>query len=334
MKVLVTGATGHVGLALVSELVDAGYQVRAGVRRLDDDFRVERLRALGVELFVADILSPLSMAEACSGVDGVFHVAAVVRMWARDPEREILAPNVEGVRTVLRAAAEAGVRRVVLTSSIAAVGVGTPEGVELGPEDWHHAALTPYSRAKTLAELHAWAEVGRSGVDLVTVCPGSVIGPGFFRHTPSTELFSWLERGLLRAVLPLQTAYVDCRSLAYIHRAAFERGTAGSRYLAVDATLTMDEIAAIASQVDPRIPRPSLRMPKSLLPLLAAGDALGSAVTGGDRRITMHVVREFSGLKVTYDVSRTIEDLGWRPMDPVRSVEDTLAWLKAHCFEA
>lgn len=329
MKVLVTGATGHVGLALVGELLDAGYTVLAGRHRPGRDPRVDSLEALGAESVHADILDRASLVQAFRGVEAVFHVAGVVRLWAPNPERDIIAANVEGAINVVAAAAEAGVRRVVLTSSVAAVGAGTRDGSALGPEDWNHEAITAYARAKTLAELRARHEADRLGVELVSICPGSVTGPGFFSHTPSTELFSWLERGYLRVVLPVEVAFVDCRGLAKVHRLALERGAVGGRYLAVDAVAELRDVAVIAANGDPSIPVPAWRMAPSLLPLLAFGDSVTARLSGRDRKITTAMLREFADKTVRYDCERTTRDLGWEPMSFAASIEDTIAWIRS-----
>ncbi|MFT4569210.1 MAG: dihydroflavonol-4-reductase [Hyphomicrobiaceae bacterium] len=327
-EVLVTGATGHVGLALTRELLDAGYRVRAGTHARKTDRRAEVLRTWGATPTHADMLDPESLALACAGVDAVFHVAGVVRMWAADPEREIIGPNVEGARNVVRAAAAAGAKRVILTSSVAAVGAGTTDGRALGPDDWNHDALTPYARAKTLAELHARLQANSDGIELISICPGSVIGPGFLTHTPSTELFSWMLRGLVRATLPVSIAYIDCRSLAVLQRAALERGRASARYIAVDRVASYDEIARMAAAADGSIPVPRWKIHPRMLPALAVGDAIAAVFSGRDRKITLPMLREFADKHVFYEVSMTRADLGWEPRELSDSIAETLNWIR------
>jgi dihydroflavonol-4-reductase len=327
MKVLVTGATGHVGQMLCAELVETGYAVVAGVHGRKIDRRVQRLLDLGAEIAHLDIMAPDSLFDAMNGVEAVFHVAAIVNMWAPDPEREIIEPNVRGARNVVQAAARRGIARVVMTSSVAAIGAGRDGERPLGPEDWNHLGVTAYARSKTLAELQARHDASVLGVDLVTVNPGSVIGPGFFAHTPSTLFFSWLRRGLVRAVLPVTTSYVDSRSLAFIHRRALEVGGEGGRYVAVDCGASLQRVAEIAAAIDSTIPIPVWKLPERAMPLLAYGDAIFSKLGRRERTVTRAMIAEFGGRISGYETTRTCNDLGWTPAELTTSVEDTLAWM-------
>ena len=155
-RVLVTGANGHVGNALVRHLCERGYAVRASVRDPSDPEKTAPLAGLGCEIVACDILDEAQVAAAVDGMDGVFHVAAVYALWARDPEREIIAPSVEGVQVVLKACARAKVPRVVLTSSVAAVGFDGPADRPLDEASWTEGSNVPYFEAKTRAEQVAW----------------------------------------------------------------------------------------------------------------------------------------------------------------------------------
>ena len=116
---LVTGANGHLGNTLVRALLARGDKVRAGVRNLDNRTPFE---GLACELVYAELQDKTAMRKALEGVDVLYQVAAVFRHWARDPYEEIILPNINGTRLLLEAAAEAGVRRIVYVSSVAAVG--------------------------------------------------------------------------------------------------------------------------------------------------------------------------------------------------------------------
>src|SRR5918994_3478784 len=107
---LVTGANGHLGNNLVRTLLERGEQVRAGVR---NPANTEAFEGLGSEVVRVDLMDKVSLMEALEGVQTLYQVAAVFRLWARDPEQEIIQPNLEGTRNVLEAAAESGVRRVI-----------------------------------------------------------------------------------------------------------------------------------------------------------------------------------------------------------------------------
>src|SRR5260221_12725793 len=170
--VLVTGANGHVGNQITAELVEHGYHVRALVRRVEEaKHEIETLRHPSVEVVGGDIRDADAVTRAVAGCNGVFHVAAVYAVHAKDPQRDIIDPAVNGALNVLRAAKVAGVRRVVLTSSLTAIGNSSTPEHPLDESQWNDAATEPYARAKTLAERQARAFADESGLDLVAVNP-------------------------------------------------------------------------------------------------------------------------------------------------------------------
>ena len=210
-RVLVTGANGHVGNNLVRLLVEKGYTVRASVRNAKDPEKTKHLEPLGVEIVEADLMKPETLEAAVEGMDGVFQVAAAYVTWSRDPQRDIIDPSVIGGINVLRAAKEAGVKKVVFTSSAAAIGTDASREKPLTEEDWNEDALSPYMIAKTRAEKKAWEFVKDADMKLVTICPTGIIGPGFYRHTPTTQPFELALRGKVPVALPFGFSFVDVR---------------------------------------------------------------------------------------------------------------------------
>ncbi|MCZ7648479.1 MAG: NAD-dependent epimerase/dehydratase family protein [Planctomycetota bacterium] len=328
-EVLVTGAGGHVGYNLVALLRERGYAVRAGLRDpAADPVRAERLRALGAELVPCELLKPETLRAACAGVEGVFQVAAVYQTYAKDPEREIIRPTVEGARNVLDAAREAGVRKIVFTSSIAAVGSAAPPEKPLTEDDWNDAAPSPYFQAKVRSEREAWAYAKAHGLKLVSINPGAIIGPGFWRHTPSTLSFELLIRRKLPAIFPTGFTLVDVRDVAMAHLLAYENVRASGRYLAVDRFCTMRELLEACKTVCPELRPPKRVIPASLLPAVAALDCLGHALAGMPRQVTMAMIRELGGKYQRASGARLREELGWSPMPFETSLRDTLDWIK------
>ncbi|MFF2921825.1 NAD-dependent epimerase/dehydratase family protein [Streptomyces celluloflavus] len=222
-----TGATGLVGTQVVRALRDAGHEVRALVRRSSD---LRQLRALDVPVAHADLRDPTTLRPAFEGCDTVFHCAAVYAYWDITRE-ELLRSNVEGTGEVLRAAAAAGVRRVVVTSSSITCGssggpVSRDEGGMSGEE-----YLPDYFVTKLEQERTAFALGAELGLEVVAACPTIVVGGPDWRLVPSNAL-------LIRYLAdPLRTTYaggcniVSVRDVAEGHVLLAERGTAGERYL-------------------------------------------------------------------------------------------------------
>ncbi|HSJ28464.1 MAG TPA: NAD-dependent epimerase/dehydratase family protein [Acidimicrobiia bacterium] len=230
MRTVVTGGTGVVGTAVVRHLVAAGYTVSGLSRGADGDAALGRI---GCEPIRGDILDGASLASAFAGADLVFHVAGLNTMCPRDPTR-LDRVNVDGAREVMRAARRAGVRRVVHTSSAAAIG---EEPGTIGTESSPHRGwyLSHYERSKHLGELAVGEEA--DGVEVVCVNPSSVQGPG--RATGTGALILDLLRGRLPALIDTRLSIVDIDDCARGHLAAAERGVPGERYLLNSFTVSM-----------------------------------------------------------------------------------------------
>jgi len=327
--VLVTGANGHLGYNLVQQLLARGYRVRAGVRDPADSGKIAPLVALGAAPVAAELSDREALNDAARGVAGVFHVAAVLQMWARNPDEEILRPTVEGMRNVLEAAARARVRRVVVTSSIAAVGVeGTLER-PLTESNWHERATTPYAIAKTRAERLAWQLAERDGLDVVSVIPATIIGPGFHRHTPITRLFELVLRGWMPVALPADTSYVDVRDVAAAEIAAFETPSASGRYIASADFVPMRELLQLIALRAPEVRVPRTVLPIRLLPPLIAIDWLVNKLFSVPRQLTSEMFDEFAGRRTICSAARSERELGWRPRSIAESVGATVDWVRA-----
>ena len=196
-NVLVTGANGHVGYVLTKLLVERGYNVRASVRDKDNKELTKNLSVFDVEIVSLNLMQPETIEPAMNNIDGVFQVAAVYKSWARNPEEEIINPSIIGGINVLKAAHNAGVKKIIFTSSTAAVGRSGPNGRALTEKDWNSKSKHPYSYAKTEAEKRAWNFSKEMEMDMVVMNPTAVIGPYFHRHTPSTFLFDKLLKKLM-----------------------------------------------------------------------------------------------------------------------------------------
>lgn len=263
--VVVTGGTGFVGAHCIVQLLEAGYRVRATVRSLSRAGEVRELARAGgagaaaaaddIEVVAADLMHDDGWPEAVDGARYVLHVASPFPVRQPKDENELIAPARDGALRVLRAARDAGVQRVVQTSSFAAIGYGhaAEPGRPYTEADWTDPDgpdVTPYVKSKTIAELAAWGFVDREGGDLelAVVNPVPVFGPALGTNlSTSVELLLNFLNGRAPAVPPGTTTGVDVRDVAELHlRAMAHPDAAGERFLAVaDDPITFRELALL-----------------------------------------------------------------------------------------
>ncbi len=333
-KVLVTGANGHLGYNLAKLLCEKGYSVRASVRNAKDSGRLKPLSDSGAEIVEADIMKPETLPRAMDGIEGLFQVAAVYKLWAKDPEKEIIEPSVTGGLNVLRAAKDAGVRKVIFTSSTAAIGNDAPADRPLNEEDWNDDTRLPYVYAKTGAERKAWEFAKENGLNMVAINPAAIIGPGFYRHTPSTMIFEMILRGKLPVIPPYSFTYVDVRDVAVLHLLAYESANAQGRYIAADRYLTLAELVLLIKELEPALKVPTLKLSPFFLRIMSVFDWMGNLFTGAERQVTRESIDEFANRKSWVSGERAKKEFGWHPMDFTESLRDTLAWIRQTFIQA
>jgi nucleoside-diphosphate-sugar epimerase len=259
-SVLVTGGSGFVGAHCVAHLLQAGYRVRTTVRALEREADVRAmLKTNGTEpsgrlaVVAADLMSDEGWPEAVAGCDYVLHVASPFPAGAPRHEDDLIVPAREGARRVLRAARDAGVKRVVMTSSFAAVGYSAKDPNEPYTEqDWTdpNADVGAYVKSKTLAERAAWELIAKEGGDLelAVINPvgifGPVLGPDY---SSSIQLVERLLDGAMPGTPTPSFGVVDVRDVADLHlRAMTDPAAKGERFIAVAGeSVTMHEMARI-----------------------------------------------------------------------------------------
>jgi nucleoside-diphosphate-sugar epimerase len=312
VRVLVTGATGFLGSHVLEQLLSAGHEVRALVR--------SPLQRAGVEIVRGDVTDPGSLARAMSGCEAVIHSAAVVTFRVSEAvrQREV---NVQGTRNIVEAARAAGVRRLVYTSSVAAL--GRPNGRDADETtryDW--PVGLSYNETKRDAE-----EIVRQARDLETISlnPAMVVGPGErYRHTlPLFRLAKW---GLLRVVPEGGATLCDVRDVAAAHVAALGRGRSGERYVLGGPHLSFAELAgelAAATGGSPaRLELPSVMVRFGALPLVVV-EKLGVPMPYSPLYAPYLTLRSF------YKSDRAIAELGYQTRPAADTIGDAAAWYRA-----
>ncbi|MGW4639464.1 SDR family oxidoreductase [Sphaerisporangium sp. NPDC004334] len=333
--VLVTGGSGYLGAHVVVRLLQDGHHVRATVR--DPGRAAEVLEAVRnggadpggrLEVVAADLASDDGWAEAVAGRDHVVHVASPFPLEAPRHEDELIVPARDGALRVLRAARDAGVKRVVMTSSFAAVGYSPKPGADYTEEDWTDPAadIPAYHRSKTLAERAAWdfARTEGGGLELTVINPTGIFGPTLSpRLSTSTKLVRAMLDGHMRAVPRLYFGVVDVRDAADAHVLAMTgSAAAGQRFLAVGdgPAVTFPQIARIIAR---RFPSLAARMAVTEIPddQVREGALIDPALEEAAGRLGHVPV-------IHNDKARDL--LGWRPRDLETTLVDTVESLKRH----
>jgi dihydroflavonol-4-reductase len=315
--VLVTGGTGFIGRAIVERLLADGNRVKALAR---SEASRSELRGLGAEPVTGDLLDLEALAAAMQGCDIVYHAAGANAFCLRDPA-PMFEVNVRGSENVVRAAVRAGVRRVVYTSSAATLGEA---GGTVGSEDSPHRGwfLSDYERSKFEAEQAVFETARETGIEVVSVNPASVQGPG--RATGSTKLLLDYANGRLKAVVDSRLSLVDIADCTEGHVLAASRGNPGERYVLSGATLTVREgLALIAGIVG------NVRPPRTLPPSLALAVATAAEAFGRVRRRRPPICRELARTLIhghAYDGSKATRSLGLRYTPIEETLRRTVDW--------
>jgi dihydroflavonol-4-reductase len=324
MKAFVTGATGFVGSHVARALAEHGADLRLLVR---PNSRTENIADLRAEIAQGDLRDPGSLKNAMMGCEFVFHVAADYRLWVRDPE-EMYRANVEGTRSIIEAAQESGVRRVVYCSSVATMGFTADGRVadETSPvrlEDM----VGHYKRSKFNAEQLA-LEAGRSGANVVVVNPTTPIGEGDIKPTPTGRIILDFLKRKFPAYVDTGLNLADVREVARGHLLAMEKAVPGERYILGGENLTLkqilDKLAALTG-----LPSPTTKVPHAVAMGFAAFDQFFTGtIRGKEPRATIDAVK--MGRKKMFASSAKAErELGYK----IVPVEDALA-RAIHWFQA
>jgi dihydroflavonol-4-reductase len=312
MRALVTGASGFVGAAVTRALLAEGWQVRVLVRDGSDR---TNLAGLPLEIAVGDLRDAASLAPALQNCTALYHVAADYRLGAPDPSQLYLT-NVEGTRNLLAAAQQAGVRRIVYTSSVATLGIpadGSP-GDETTPVSLE-AMIGNYKRSKLAVRL---------GAPAVIVNPSTPVGPGDVKPTPTGQLVLDAAAGRMPAYVDTGLNIVHVDDVAAGHLLAFHRGRVGERYILGGEDMSLRQILGYIAQHVGRSP-PRVRLPYAvILPLAYAAEAVAK-ISGRSGRLTLEGVR-MSRKLMYFSSDKAQRELGYRWRPPAQAFDDAIRW--------
>jgi dihydroflavonol-4-reductase len=328
VKTLITGASGFVGSAVLRQLIHAGHQVTALVRPSSDH---RNLTGLRVEIMTGDLNDRASLDRAVSGCEALFHVAADYRLWVPRPE-EIYRTNVNGTLNVMFAAAEAGIERIVYTSSVATMGLlpnGSPADettpVDLGDMIGH------YKRSKFLAEAEVLRLVDEKGLPAVIVNPSTPIGPRDIKPTPTGRMIVEAASGRMPAYVDTGLNLVHVDDVAVGHMLAFEHGRIGERYILGGYNMTLKEILAALASITGH-PEPRFRLPHNLILPVAYVTEAWARLTG-DREpfVTVDGIR-MAKKNMFFSTEKARRDLGFNPRPVSEALHDAVGWFKKNGY--
>jgi len=320
--VLVTGATGHVGNTLVRELVLIGKTVRTLVLPGED---TSALKDLPVEIVPGDVLKPDTLPAAFAGVEDVYHLAGIISIMP-GPDEFMRKVNVAGTANVLAACRQAGIRRLVYTSSIHALG-RPPLGVvidETLPFD-PHCEAGEYDRTKAEATLSV-LEAVRQGLDAVIVCPTGIIGPHDYRGSEMGQLISGWMGDHLSLLVDGIFNWVDVRDIARGHILACEKGRSGETYILGGEQVSLAHLWVLVREAA-GIYSQTVIIPFRLAKTAARGAALWYRLSRTCGRFTpysLETVNDNSDISI----AKARRELGYNPRPISETIRDTVAWWK------
>jgi dihydroflavonol-4-reductase len=323
---LVTGATGFVGSAVTRALLRRGQRVRILARPGSDR---RNLAKLCVEIAEGSLEAPEALARAVTGCRYVYHVAADYRLWVPDPE-PMFRTNVVGTRDLMIAALDAGVERVIYTSSVATLGLVPKGSADEETPSRAEDMIGPYKRSKFEAEEVVRDLAQRRGLPVVIANPSTPVGPSDIKPTPTGRMILEAARGQMPAFVDTGLNIVHVDDVAEGHLAAAEKGRIGERYVLGGENMSLAEILAEVSRAAGRR-APSLRVPHGMLYPVAVGAELAARLTGREPLITLDGVR-MSRKKMYFSSEKASRELGYRPRPAREAIIDAVSWFRANGY--
>lgn len=329
-RVLLTGATGHLGANLLRRLLSDGESVRVLLQPGKSTAAVD---GLDVERVEADLRDRDAVLRAVRGCESVHHTAAIVSTVDGDARHRaaIFQTNVVGTKHVLDAALRHGVRRVVVSGSFSAVGYNPDAPEQPSTEEMvadPFRAPMPYSVSKMACEHECWQAVGR-GLQVVVAVSCAIIGPNDFMPSRLGGTLCAFAEGRIHAYIPGGFPWVAARDIVDGHVLAMKKGRSGERYIFASEYRTMDDLMAIFAEVTGRS-RPRLRLPPRVMYGIAtlAKPFVTRWVPPSRHRLTQGAIRVLV-LHRRADTTKAQTELGFRPTPLVDAVREAYAWFCA-----
>jgi dihydroflavonol-4-reductase len=319
MTTLVTGATGFLGSHVARRLVARGENVRVLVRASSSN---RAIVDLPLEYVTGDLRDEASLARAMAGVQRVFHVAADYRLWAKNPQ-DIYDSNVGGTKKLLAAARQAGVERLVYTSTVATIAVDRPGLPNESTDARLEEMIGHYKRSKWMAEEDV-LQAAKNGLPAVVAMPTTPVGPWDWKPTPTGKIIVDFLNGKMPGYVETGLNFVAVEDCAAGHLLVAEKGKIGERYLLGAENLTLKQVLDTLSRLT-GLPAPKLKFPHALALGVAYAETAFSRLIGREPQIPVEGVR-IAQHRMFVDCARACSELGFQA-DPVAGAfERAVRW--------
>jgi dihydroflavonol-4-reductase len=319
-KVLITGATGFIGRAVADAANKRGIELRLLIR---SDKYIDQVKHLKFERVYGDLTDPASLKKACEGVDAVFHVAAMFSMYVRD-EKLLYKTNVDGTLAIIQAALDSGVKKIIYTSSVAAIGhrddgVPSDETVEWNL-DWTN---DPYVKSKHLACV-AVKEFIQQGEPVVIIYPAAPIGWGDVKPTPTGQMYVDFINGKIPAYYDGGFSVIDVDDVGEGHLLAYEKAPIGEDYILTNINMSLKELFDLTSEIT-GVPKIKFKVPVSMAIAMA-----GLMEWWADRVTHQTPVLTRGGAMMTslppfFNGEKAVRELGLK-LTPIREALEKAIW--------
>ncbi len=320
---LITGVNGHLGNNLLRNLLTKGIKVKGTVRNLED-----KAPFMGLDFtpIYADLADKKSLLKALEGVDTLYQIAAVFKLWTKNPEKDIYEANMLATKNILEAAVEMKIKKVVYVSSIAAIGRKTSP---MNPDIYNNEKENIYYRSKIDSEKLAWKIAKKHSLEMVSVCPSAMIGEDCTKLTPSHNMLRMVLNKEIFADSQFFINWVNVKDVAEGCYLASVNGKNGERYgLGTSKAIGLTEIIHFAQELFPeqKIKTP-FKMPKWMLYLSAIFFEFQSKFNGKEPMLQKNQVRMYFKVQQDMDISKSKLDLGYEPTNPEIAIKNALNFL-------